>query len=803
MRSPALWALASALVLSGCPDPAGHTGAPTASGASSTPAPAGPDARGGVERLGALLRAEHRRVAAEITPDDLQSRDVAVRRAAVRALARIGTDAARPGLIRALADEDEQVRSWAAYGVGFACKGHEKESVTALVATVVGREVVAAPAPAPAGSASAQPSAARPSSPLAQAPFTTAAARAVGRCAADESEPTLTAWLAGSRELAAAAAVALGDVAAAKKKLREETLVALLNAASGSAAAAPIPQALFAVGRLESVPPTVVTRIREVATARLADAGEARLFAVRALGRADEAAVSELARIVGAAGSFTPTERAEAARALRRLGKPGQRALVDAAVQLAPSADPIAASALVGEDLGVLLSVLEAIDAAAVNAASRERLKALATLALPAGAPAVVARRISWIRCAAARLVVGERFDDPILGGCEVGSAPSAQPPADAGAGARAAPDAGAADAGAPPSAEELRDPAIGARTRVAVLGRAELVGPRLLAFREIVARGPLRAREEALALLEEHGEVVGGAALLADALSSDRGGIVATAADVIAKRPQRASAEGKPRDKKGKKPGKDKDKKDDAPDAVVGAAAPAVVKALREALESPRWAADPEIAASLLDAVGALALKEAAPRLDELCRSPWPVLREHAQKAMEGALGKKDVVCEAPAAGGDAPSELSSIPASAVTLVFDTDVGELTVTLDPEVAPVTVARLVDLTKRGFYDGMVVHRVVPGFVTQLGAPEGDGYGGAPDQPSLRCETSPLPFAPLTVGMALSGRDTGSSQFFVMHGRYPHLDGGYAWIGTASGPWGAFVDGDRVRSARVR
>src|SRR5205814_1175647 len=88
-------------------------------------------------RAQALLAAEHRRAASLVTPADQQSRDVAVRRAAARALARIGGAASRPGLVRALADEDADVVAWAAYGLGFSCKGHEKESVSALAARAV------------------------------------------------------------------------------------------------------------------------------------------------------------------------------------------------------------------------------------------------------------------------------------------------------------------------------------------------------------------------------------------------------------------------------------------------------------------------------------------------------------------------------------------------------------------------------------------------------------------------------------------------------------------------------------------
>ena len=92
-------------------------------------------------------------------------------------------------------------------------------------------------------------------------------------------------------------------------------------------------------------------------------------------------------------------------------------------------------------------------------------------------------------------------------------------------------------------------------------------------------------------------------------------------------------------------------------------------------------------------------------------------------------------------------------------------------------------------------------RVVPGFVVQLGDPGGDGYGGA--HSALRCETAPVPFAKGGIGIALAGRDTGSSQFFVMLGRAPHLEGSYAWIGEASGPWELVAEGDVVLTARVK
>ena len=73
---------------------------------------------------------------------------------------------------------------------------------------------------------------------------------------------------------------------------------------------------------------------------------------------------------------------------------------------------------------------------------------------------------------------------------------------------------------------------------------------------------------------------------------------------------------------------------------------------------------------------------------------------------------------------------------------------------------------------------------------------------APEGTSLRCETSPVPFAPLDVGMALAGRDTGSSQVFVTLSRTPHLDGEYARVGRAEGAWFSLAQGDIITDAKI-
>ncbi len=91
--------------------------------------------------------------------------------------------------------------------------------------------------------------------------------------------------------------------------------------------------------------------------------------------------------------------------------------------------------------------------------------------------------------------------------------------------------------------------------------------------------------------------------------------------------------------------------------------------------------------------------------------------------------------------------SELGHALERPTRVVFETDAAKLTIRFDPVFAPVAVTRFVGLARSGFYTGVTVHRVVPGFVAQFGDPGGDGYGGAGRL--LRCETSPAPFERLS------------------------------------------------------
>jgi cyclophilin family peptidyl-prolyl cis-trans isomerase/HEAT repeat protein len=138
------------------------------------------------------------------------------------------------------------------------------------------------------------------------------------------------------------------------------------------------------------------------------------------------------------------------------------------------------------------------------------------------------------------------------------------------------------------------------------------------------------------------------------------------------------------------------------------------------------------------------------------------------------------------------------------VRAVVTTEKGSFTINLLPEDAPLTVDNFVKLAKANYFNGFEVHRVVPNFVVQDGDPRGEGNGG-PGW-SIRCEINMVPYERGAVGMALSGKDTGGSQWFVTHSPQPHLDGGYTVFGQVNETDMKVVDtierGDKVLSVRI-
>ncbi|MBK6519727.1 MAG: peptidylprolyl isomerase [Polyangiaceae bacterium] len=725
--------LAAAASLCACSDSKPNAGAASASasGVALAPEPP-PEARARIE---ALREAEHRRAPAGVLEVDLASRVVEVRRAAGRALSRIGGPSVRPMLLRLLGDDDAEVVTWAAYGLGLECADVRDVTADALVAR----------------------SMSLPDTDAYDGAFL-AIARSVGSCASPtRSEATLVAWLSAKPVRARAVAHALGDFASRTKRLREESWVSLFARAAGGVSEPPLPEALYPVSRVENVPPSVVDRLAEVASARLGEPGPARLFVIRALARAKAGGLAGVERVLFAeAGAFTVPERVEAARAAARLGADGQT-LLGRALARAAEKPPAGAT----EDAAVLLATL----AAAAPASSADpALAALASLEPASGASARDRRVVSLVRCAAARLTSGVKPETPALAKCDL-------------------------DAGW-----------IGKRATAEVLGRAPL-GPRELATFKLLVEDPdARVRQAALELLSAHPEIPAPHTRIAAALAAKEPGVATVAAEQIKKAPALASAPLAAAKKKKKKP----TPSDPPPVEDEPASAPPakeVVDALIQALARAEKEHDPELLGAVIEAIGALGDKALLPAVQPFCASIHPTAREHATNAMALLSGRRPT-CVAPDRADALAPEVTAPLTKTARITFDTDAGTLSIDLDPALAPVAGARFVALANRGGYDGNVLHRVDPSFVVQFGSPFADGYGGPTDLPPLRCETSPRPFDTLDVGVALSGRDTGSSQLFVMRARHPHLDGSYAIVGRASGSWDLVFEGDVIHKASV-
>jgi len=114
-------------------------------------------------------------------------------------------------------------------------------------------------------------------------------------------------------------------------------------------------------------------------------------------------------------------------------------------------------------------------------------------------------------------------------------------------------------------------------------------------------------------------------------------------------------------------------------------------------------------------------------------------------------------------------------------TLYLDVPAGRVVIELLPKVAPATVARIKELTRAHFYDGLKFHRVIEGFMAQTGDPRGDGTGGSGK--NLKAEFNSTRFVRGTVGMARAqDPDSADSQFFICFAPAPFLDGKYTAFG---------------------
>ena len=120
-------------------------------------------------------------------------------------------------------------------------------------------------------------------------------------------------------------------------------------------------------------------------------------------------------------------------------------------------------------------------------------------------------------------------------------------------------------------------------------------------------------------------------------------------------------------------------------------------------------------------------------------------------------------------------------------TLIMELESGPVTIKLRPDLAPGHVERIKELAREGFYDGVVFHRVIPGFMAQGGDPTGSGMGGS-KKPNLKAEFSKAPHNRGVCSMARSqSEDSANSQFFICNDDARFLDGKYT-------VWGEVTEG---------
>jgi cyclophilin family peptidyl-prolyl cis-trans isomerase/HEAT repeat protein len=231
------------------------------------------------------------------------------------------------------------------------------------------------------------------------------------------------------------------------------------------------------------------------------------------------------------------------------------------------------------------------------------------------------------------------------------------------------------------------------------------------------------------------------------------------------------------------------------APDFAVRAAAakaladlkavssvPALSSAYRAAAADNTYVAR----AAILSAIHSLDPAAARPLLEgALADKDWALRVRAAELLKESGAGDGVADRMRPATAGadvDDPAwHTLIVPPFSPHAYIDTDKGTIEVELTVVDAPLTVRNFITLARKGFFDGLPIHRVVPDFVIQGGDPHGDGEGG-PGY-TIRDEINQWPYLRGTVGMALDWKDTGGSQFFITHSPAPHLDGRYTVFGN--------------------
>ena len=221
-----------------------------------------------------------------------------------------------------------------------------------------------------------------------------------------------------------------------------------------------------------------------------------------------------------------------------------------------------------------------------------------------------------------------------------------------------------------------------------------------------------------------------------------------------------------------------------------------------------PQTASDAlnDAALSILDALGKQKTSTANDLIKEALKSPDHLVRRRAVTLLKangaGDFSAQIGTVQTRNTDADYKRALARIGKSTQAVVT-TSKGSFTIDLIPDAAPLTVDNFVQLAQRDYFRNITIHRVVPNFVIQDGDPRGDGNGGPGYQ--IRCEINQELYDRAAVGMALSGKDTGGSQWFVTHSPQPHLDGGYTVFGrvvTGMDVVDRIVRGDVIQSITI-
>ena len=602
---------------------------------------------------------------------------------------------------------------------------------------------------------------------------------ALGRAGTEPAQPAMLAYLSRGGVAAEAAAIALGRHGRRSLRWSPETRAAVLQATTHHDS--PLRYAAtWALGR-EASPPTAADPSSETVAAALAlrlsdDDGETRAAAASALARRKLGGLA-------AAAVFHALEDAdwrvaiEAMRALATIDEADAPDRLAAAV--AARMKSLAAAA--GGAPGDSQVVVEGLRQLAAHGARPAVAAALRAALISSEAVRVRAKvAAGWIRClATAALERAAAAPDPgKLLGCGGAELPEAYA-------ASVVAELVSAGVGAPPARRAAVDrmwAAADPRVRAAAL---RALPPSLVGVAPADAAALLARLAEALG--KPNRAAAAPPAAAADPKAQLDAMLVSTAVESLG---ELWPDSGLPAEL----------------DPAVRASLEAIAQAVIARAATER---DPEIAAALLDFIAARKLRSGEPSCRAAAASASPVIARAATRCLV-ALGDAPAPAPGtPPAAEPPPVDLALGAGSSARWRWrlTTDHGVVEIDLDSAAAPWHVAGIVTLTQRHFYDGLELHRVVPNFVVQGGDPTQSGSGGPgfslPAEPGSRLDGES--YRAGAVGFADAGKDSGGSQWFVMHSRSPHLEGRYTRVGQlVSGQQviDRLLVGDRVVTAQV-